>query len=35
MLTGTVVGNDVIKCGTTIGQTYYTIAINAGRTQLF
>lgn len=33
-LAGTVVGNDIISCGTTVGQTYYQVTIFAGTQQV-
>lgn len=34
-LSGTVVGNDLIECGTTIGQTYYQVTIYSGTQQVY
>ncbi|HTX38955.1 MAG TPA: hypothetical protein VME43_28215, partial [Bryobacteraceae bacterium] len=34
-LVGTIVGNDIISCGTTIGQTYYQVTIFAGTQQAY
>jgi hypothetical protein len=35
MLTGTIIGNDAIECGTTIGQTYYKVQIFNGTQEAF
>ena len=35
MLSGTLVGNDIISCGTTVGQTYYQVTIYAGTTHIY
>jgi len=34
-LAGTIVGNDIISCGTSLGQTYYQVAIFAGTQQVW
>ena len=35
MLTGTLVGNDVIQCGSTVGQTYYKVSLNNGSQTIY
>ena len=34
-LVGTIVGNDIVTCGTTIGQTYYQVTIFSGTQQVY
>lgn len=35
LLTGTIVGNDILECGTTIGQTYYKVQIYTGTQETY
>jgi len=35
LLTGSIIGNDVIECGTVIGQTYYQVTIFNGTRQVY
>jgi hypothetical protein len=35
LLAGTLIGNDVIECGTVVGQTYYLVSIFAGTQKVY
>jgi hypothetical protein len=35
ILTGTLVGNDVIECGSTLGQTYYEVTLKQGSSVIY
>jgi hypothetical protein len=35
LLAGTIVGNDIISCGTLLGQTYYQVTVFAGSLQIY
>jgi len=35
ILAGTLAGNDIISCGTVIGQTYYKVTVFAGKQQIY
>jgi hypothetical protein len=35
MLTGSLVGNDVIECGSTLGQTYYEVTLKHGSAVIY